>query len=606
MAEANKSYAVVGNNGLQTATLIPDLTQSIDSSFLKIEQNVEKLNCWQPIFTSDLIADSFRQEEFPVSTSGDFRFGTDYVVTYDFYLKGWTQLKQIVLQWALALNVNSNVSGTAATQFYGMAVPSSQDQSDYTWLDVIQNLDIRIGNNNFMLTNQELHSLYGIKHLALASTKTLGEAQAMSSFGLNSARTSALSFTEKSWSDWQFPYLNIPGRYTNSDCWNFKSTDENAKYYDHFYTNLSKFDNGITGILPTSYSTKIFALPISMVNSFFNQQDTWLPKGLRIQIQITFDNNRTYYTGNGETKISKAGPTEVEVRSAGFLINQLASGTLSGLFPTSLKCTYEYSNLRFEIQENLNKLWLERPFVYNYYEWDVYKTDLPAASNPPYIIDFKQNSQRPLDIWICVRNTKRNDFMYSAITNAANTNPVNNSTRFQIKKYGLCPVVYQSVKIFINGREYINNDLLGTTNQTILPGDGLSCDDVINALIFESCDQESTQTSSSTIRPLSRAINFDNVYPYQITIAPNNFFQRGTYPVDQGAVNVRIELNCTFVAPTGAVLSPTWPYAGATLFVYSRRAAQLTLDGSHQCVQVSWPLVVSNNSAVATPSINKN
>jgi hypothetical protein len=605
MAEANKTYAVIGNNGLQTATLVPDLTQAIDSTFLKIEQNVEKLNCWQPIFTSDLIADNFRQEEFPISTSGNFAQGTDFVVSYDFYLKGWTQLKQIILQYALALNSNSNV-GSFAGSYYGMAVPSSQDQAEYTWLDVIENLDIRIGNNNFTLTNQELHNLYGIKHLALCSAKTIGEAQAMSSFGLNAARTSGLSFTDKNWSDWQMPYLNIPGKYTNSDCWNFKSTDENARYYDHLYTNLSKFDI-VSGLSPASYSTKIFALPISMVNSFFNQQDTWLPKGLRIQIQVTFNNNKTYYTGNGETRISRPTtlPTTAEVKSAGFLINPIASGTTNGIFPTSLKVVYEYSQLRYEIQESLNKLWLQRPFVYNYYEWDVYKTDLPLGSSAPYTIDFKQNSQRPLDIWICVRNTKRENFMYGAITNTANIDTTNNVTRFQVKKFGLCPVVYQYIKVFINGREIINNDITQITSAlSSPPGDGLTSDDVINALIYESCDLETNNIQAP--RQLSKTINFDNIFPYQITLSPSNFFQRGTYPVDQGAVNVRIELNCTFVAQTGGLLSPTWPYAGATLFVYSRRAAQLTLDASHVCTQVSWPLVVSNNTAVATPSINTN
>lgn len=601
MAEANKSYAVVGNNGIQTATLIPDLTQAIDSTFLKAEQNAEKLNCWQPIFTSNLISESLRQDEFPVSASGNFASNTDYVISWDFYLKGWTQMKHVILQYQLALNLIEE-PGDLHGVFQGMAVPSTQDQSEYTWLDVLDKLDIKIGNNNFMLTNQEMHNHYGMKHLALCTTKSPAEGAIMANFGLNSARTSARMFPPRAWSSLEQPFLNIPNRFTNSDLWGYKSIDENARYYDHAFCAVSKYPNRL--LIEENYCTKIFALPLSMVNSFFAQQDTWLPKGTRIQIQITFNNKRAYYTGNGVAKLSRPlPPTVLDTRSTAMRIASEAKGSLNGIFPQQTRIVYEYSNLRYEIQDTIKKLWIERPFLYNYYEWDVYKLNLVEFQGSPYIVDFKQNSQRPLDIWLSVRNIKNIDGFVDSFNPVA-TDVNHDRTRFQFKSFGLMPIIYRGVKVFINGREIINFEADKTQLNGGNIGDGLTPDDVINALIFEKCDQEK---GADACRPLSRAFNFDNIYPFQITLAPNNFFQRGSYPVDQGAVNVRLELDLCFLDPTSARLySQGVPYPESTLFVHSRRPAQLTFDSSHEVTQISWPLVVSNNTTIANSSINTN
>lgn len=602
MAEANKSYAVYGNSGLQTATLIPDLTQAVDSNFLKIEQNVASLNCWQPIFTSDLISENFRQEEYPTSISGDFAQNTEAIVTWEFYLKGWTQLKQIILQYVLGLACNTDPQNTAEGLGYGMALPSCQEQPEYTWLDVLENIDIRIGNNSFSLTKQELHNRYGIKHLALSTKKTHAEACVMANFGLQAAKTSGLIYYQNSFSTLPQPYLAVPTEYSNANKYNYHSVDAYAKYYDHAFTNLAQFDiKGKGTSTGFYYQPKYFSLPICMINSFFAQENTWLPKGLKIAIQVTFANRKKVYAGGMFMPTFSNTTTQTEAQTTKLIINGFATGSLNGFFKNQIKIVYEYSRLKYELGEDLKKMWLERPFLYNYYEWDVYTTViLKANQSTPYIIDFKQNAQRPLDIWIAIRKDEETTY----IDRKLNVN--GKSLRFNLPAFGLCPVIYQSIKVFINGTEqtYIQSPRLQSDlNQTI--ADGLTGDDVLNSLIYNKCDKENNLDMAT--QPLSRQINYDNIYPYQITIAPSNFFQRGTYPVDKGAVNVRLEITPVFLTETGVPLLSNWiNYANAKLFVYSRRGAQLTLDASHNCTSVEWPLVVSNNTTVATPTINTN
>ncbi len=604
MAEANKSYAVYGNAGLQTATLIPDLTQAVDSNFLKIEQNVASLNCWQPTFTSNLISETKRQEEFCTSISGDFAYNSQLVANWDFYLKGWTQVKNIVLQYVLALASNTNPNSSETGLGFGMALPSSMEQSEYTWLDILEEMEIKLGNNSYVITSNEIHNRFGIKHLALSTKKTVAEASLMANFGLQAARTSGLIFYEDSYSTIPQPYLALPISLTNSDTYCKFSIDTYGKYYDHAFCNLAS--TNVYADLPNSqfiYQPKIFSLPLSMTHSFFSQENTWLPKGLRIQIKIIFSDKKINYAGGMSLKAWKTKTTSALGETAKLIINKLAVGSVNGFYPNMMKLIYEYSDLKYEIQEDLKKMWLERPFLYNYYEWDRYVSPiLTNTTRPPYIFDFKQNSQRPLDIWIYIRNEGENQQIaryYESLQNIERP--------FWLQKYSLTPVIYESIKVFINGQEIYNVANIPFLNlDSTQVSDGLTPDDVLNSLIAQKCDNETGLDTSNV--PISRQINFDNIYPYRITLAPNNFFQRGTYPVDKGACNVRLEITPRFLTSTaGPGLISSWlNYSNARMFIYARRGAQLTLDASHNCTNIQWPLVVTNNTTVATPTINTN
>ncbi len=431
----------------------------------------------------------------------------------------------------------------------------------------------------------------------------------MSQFGLNASRSAGLiHWRTKDFNAFYQPYNMLPSDTNNAQKGSLFSTDSNCNLYDHYFGNVASANvaeptSAVTGI------TKLFALPLSMINTFFNQPDTFLPKGLNINIKIVWKNTKTVHLGGDSINSFITTTPAVAKCSAVYIKHADSVYSDFGFVKNACKILYDYSILKEDSDDALRKLWITKPFVYNFYEWKRYVVpQIKSTTDGNVILDFYQNSQRPLDIWFTCVNMGDG----TPTSNIANLNGSNQSGFVTSYRFGQCANhIWKKINIFINGRlvkenfyEDANSSLFFANQKRYM--NCLTSNDVLNAIEYSNCDKEKLNYELNTV---GQTFQFDNISPYHIILSPSTFFQRGTYPVDQGAVNVRIEMQIACLGDSGTVVAnPNRNFLNgvAQIIVYSRQSAQLTLDSSHSVTEVQWPAIISNNTNILTRTINTN
>jgi hypothetical protein len=375
----NPTYtAITGANGLNEATMIPDLNAANGSELFKINSNWDP-NVRQGIKVNKVFMNEFVVENIPI-TKNNTR------IIWDFYTTHWTPCRNFYLDLPCAFLFAENqgaTSGGAPTApitgdilYQGTPatntgnVQYSQPQKALSRL--FRKLTIRFGNQVDILTADEQYPS-GIA-MCMNEVHYMPE-----SLNKTAARQMGAQYTI------QAPKIISPemefmkaGHFDIWEAWSF----------------LINFQN--PSLQPNTVQQERIRVPLYMITNFF-RQDCYLPPGLKIYIEIEMPFTVTQ-PANAFALKNTAGNNfallaQNSIQTAGLAPDYgPGTGFTAGLLATVLQyeniyCTTIGHELYPEIANSIRKLWVEKPLIFNNEKFDRFFSDWsPSQTDYTFIL----------------------------------------------------------------------------------------------------------------------------------------------------------------------------------------------------------------------------
>jgi hypothetical protein len=520
---SNRSYAIYGDGGVTSATLIPSLNAIANQGkILQVYKDTNQFKTWQNIILQDTLSEFVPWTERPttVNVNRSDPLSTTGVAFWKIQLNGITDMTKIALQLPLSLSFTT----TSANNYQW----SSMVQGEYALLDCITRLTVRIGNNSIVVGREEMSTTFGLKHQAVTKKKTPTKAALLAQFGacysngfLATAGVGSSSIDPAS--DWQNAYL---------------------------------------GAQATGVVDKSFAFCLGDVVPFFDQADTYLPKGTPLEIQLEWAPPLSAFIGMA--------PSD-NIRFNGVRWNGLA-------------IQYNYHLLTQDSQNIFNVKWVSQPLLYNYLTSALY-TFQGQPTMDVYTLPILNNIQRPTEITISVCSTN------------LTVTPISTIPVTSYPESTMPGVYFADLAVRAQGRDlirWINPVPLVTTVPAGLNSSGFA---VINSLINEATNHEHYGDYGTV--SLQATSTLKNGSALCFCLSPSLFYKRGINSTDQGAINLDIQLR--MMRMNGLNLT-----RDTVIRVVTKTPTQLTIDSDLNVVEVQWPAIISDNGAVLQRTINTN
>lgn len=629
---SSRSNVIYGDSSVQTATLVPTLTQGADGNSLKVTAEPDNLNMYQSLNLQDLFYDTRISRDYPQSVSNNIIAFVGTTQNWQLWSETFLELEATITfdivagVSATAGNVNalpdihrladSNHAGKIMTDFGYM------NQPEFCFLQPIRRVEIKMGANNQVIGRYPMNYLYGILLNCKDKEYNNETKDIYTNFGLPYARayyTNQLNGEQGAANPTAgTTLLPCTGRTYQTeikdllDAWNAKIKDVYATACQNYVAAGNLFSTGATPA-PTTLSQNIkFAIPLNFLNSALDTPG-YFPPGVPFRIEIEYNPNKIEIM-NSYTVASTGTAT------GGFGAGLPGTPNVSNIAPTVVSIAYTGLNsvlhrrehmLRQPSQEKINVDWIRKPFLYNYETYEYY--EFPVLAGQSF---FKQeiaiSQQRPTMLYFTIINTGlTTPGNYTMTFNGA---AATNSNRVVLRHYpnAVCPGFRLSeLKVYISGRQnyYLRTEYLnagktqfttsGTVYQNIVTGcDGKildatnACERITNAHVYqESFDTNMCKTNS---------FNMVEGSMYVVSINPGDVQKKSYISSDQGAAVVQCEFFLT------DALNNTITASNYVVRVYKKLPEQFQLDAQKNITTISWPAAVADNKYIIPATYNLN
>ena len=538
MQTANYNYSVYGDSNITRATINTNLN-SIPDQGVTVKSDLNDLNVWQGINLNDL----FYTRQFVQQQA--FSITNDDTVEFDFTLPGFVHMKQIGIDFQLLL------------KYFTIFKASSKPQGSFTFMDVIKNIEIRIGNNSFRPSTVDMEQIMGMKVHAQRKIRNLEESKAVASWGNLYSNGVIFDKTEVG----ESPIY----KFTNAN-----GIDGIKDFYDRIHTDCRQYLNGA----PAATQEYVGLTPVNMylglneICPFFNQ-NSYLPSGTPINIKI-FANRLQ----SGKYQFVSGRDNLID----GDIISEINQPMIN-MSKTML--SFFYYIVKDDARTNFDNMWLSRPLMYNYFYWRVQELKLDSI-NTIYTMYLEPGTQVPLELIFVVKKKYDTNNVASLLDGFANFNNSN-----------ACGYKFEYIRIKENGREREKFEPLSQTqypmNETYSQ---TTINNIANAKVNNDVYPWNTALSSMTGGMQS--------IPFSVVLSPDKYYNQGVYPTDYGASNLTIEFKISTIK-TNVALSSDY-----SIQVYKIYPGQASLNSSYRFIQAEWPVVMTTSGPKITETFNTN
>lgn len=582
----NSTRAIYGDAGAQTATVVSSLNSAADGVNLKVEADTADLNTNQPLILDDLFYDTKTEEQFPtVNSNGQ--------VAITGALMGWADASQMCLEMSATISITSSSGGTVPEPTSSTPISSvpigtagnsyapriqtmgnlalNSTQPVFAMLQPLIRLRVFLGENNQVVTRQQMQSLEYLITIAQDTKPTDEEMALITNLGLPKARSVNSAQDTKNAGNGVPYFLNTSA--TTMD-------EKIVRAWNNILGNyLEYFDSTQT----STVSNVKFAVPLRYLNSFFRDQK-YLPPGLKFRIEADVQTS----------------PTVMAI----IPVQSVTGETKPGYNDLNLNVQYDYNwrlvyrshQLRQPSQLQINQNRAIRPMLYPYTTYE-YITWPCVAGQQDYTFNIAISQQRPTSIIIKVQNNTNSVIRRALTTSAAPANALLNATDFP--KSDCCAVSFTNVQVLIAGRQ---NYFLRTINQAtkkaftyVLDGTD-NINQAVNQHIDKNLDEHVLNTSYMTTSVESGYL--------QISLNPGDFQKNGIISSDQGAVVIQVVFTLNSNTLDAGAVNTFGP--SYSIIVMKKLQEELTLDAANNITTIQYPAVKTNSSTVIGNTFNMN
>lgn len=509
--QSDRTYSIYGDTSTSRATIVPSLNSIANKGTVEISKDTNYFKAWNKLVLTDNILEDKIQYQMPntTSTSED---STSSRVEFDFDLMGMTKMREIAIEFTVELKLGIS---PVAEKFQWSQFP----QGEYMFLNMLSKLIITMGANSIDLSEQV--SINPKLH-AILRKKTPTQCGLLAQFGTSTASSTIIR--------------GFGNDYSHPDI-------------------FSNTFNAMTPPLSIGGQTvlKTFTVLLGDVYPFFDQADTYLPKGMPLRIKATID-------------------TKVPLNSVPELLS------VNKVMPLSTQLVYRYSTLVEDTQKQFNQRWVGQSLLYDSY---IYRMKTLQSTSLRFSDNILINMQRPLELTLLVTTTDDNTLIKDNF---------NNKDYYSFPNSAAGGIVWHDLKISMQGREL---QLWQNRGQSGQFGSAYSW---LNTL----SNAETAHETSGDMGYLEMGnTNSDYPTPVKICLSPGAFYKRGVFPMDQGSINLTIEAQISRI--DGTPLSLNYK-----LLCYTKTPSQVSIDSNFNVVEVQWPSLISDNKAFVQSTINTN
>lgn len=701
MASGFRKYLFAGDAGISQATQVPSMAGQGDDKVLKVVSDVNAFGCWQNVVLDDNIYETYRQEVLPVvnnwartntSTTRDVGMQKTRAVpsfdnadckfegkvVFQFELMGMTQMKRIFLDYcenlrlfspmALASNVtwkDKTEGGCFLFQQLNGMNPSDLPQSEFTMLNGIKRIQFLIGKEKLIFEDGTMESLNSRKVHMCSLNYSTQEAAQIAKLGLRYAKNVPNQRGSDFFSNSVPMSTTDPGRVplvyevdltasaahtmTTGQTTNFRSLDPNAGIFDNFIQsvisapkNRKVVANLINVDTPKNKNCPI-TVPLFCLIPFLAQSDSFLPKGVPIEIRIDFEFTAPYVLqeafiaamflntypvnpiapGDALWPILKkqfrelyqtwfgadAGTDDTQLLCP-FFVRDTSTGEISA----TIRLVYDYFVLKENIQKEFNLTWIQQPLLYNYYKWRRYDVKDQQGSNSKEIFyNLLINQQRPLAVLFryellnqdwpnkLPNDTQKGNSFYYAPRNLPVTTAYAKGASRELAYFSTCPIFNYKTGSCIGPK--ISDLEIAIGSQTIYKATTRTGNNDASYTVhsvmdnMNQCNRDNGTNFVQYASLHAELAQFDNATPYKVVLTQSKTYERGMYALDRGNTNLTFRIRMDEELKNSDNL---------TLAMYAIYPAQMTIDKSYTAVESQWPVIIAENGPVVQSMYNIN
>lgn len=573
---SNSSYAIYGDAATQNATIVPNLASIADGDAFQVVSSLDHLQTWQKYILENNVYQSTTREEYPQQTSGSTLF--TQVFTWEFRTFGFVDLNKMIIE----IPTNFTVAPTLHT----LPELEKHKSVEYAFMDLIQDIQIFIGENSFRLNNSAMTSIQGLKFNMVQTKKTRSRDRLLAKNGFPTPSNFCGSYATNLAVPANAFGAGVPTAIVNLAL--PLPLTQIAPIMLDTTDNLKSIVANIFGPIFSSVSVNstcnsLVTFALADIISFFNMDNSYLPKETKIKIILSTRTPAPYFV------------------DANGLVTVGASAFIPNLPP---KIVYNAIQLQEGITKEFNSRWIARPLCYNYLKWDRVQIPFDGVTTK-FTQNILYNQQRPLQLVLVPQLQDVNAFdngTYFLPNDIANV-----ASSALIVGTGIAPgFLFTYIRVYANGILIYDhkNELASVTLSRVANGynTGKSYIDSIQREENENKDiyqRNENATLDMTFEPR----------PYVINLAIGEFFKRGLYPTDQGPITLRLEYQVNFTLNTAANMGISYTQAVPSSFVlqcYYKYPAQVLIDSSQNVTEVQWPAVAINDKPYISQTINTN
>ena len=496
---------------------------------------------------------------------------------FDFCLQDYTNIKNIILEYQVDCQRIIGFDGQQrAVESFMM-----YRQSEYTFLDYIENIEVCLGSNK-LVVNSYMQDTNSIKKWLQTMPKSELDQKIAGKLGLSN----------------NFPVSSGP---TICDAGWVSTGQQNEQQADEWKALMQpSLKNAANGVPPAEILLPVMSVkvsvPLYMIVPFFNQELAYLPKGMPIFIKINWriDNQQKHYINQSGNQGTEVQPSWTFGSSASSLLSEPIdrgggqSWILNGGINTSTagyphitrpknepKIKYLYS--RMTNNAEIDAALITRPYTYNYFTF--LSKEFPIEQTViDYTVNFDTNMVVPLELMLSV-----NQNIDNMTANARSYRP---EIQIVYKKLSLVDFNCTFVEVRGNGelikslgRKYETDQLFETYQD-----ESEWCIERLLAV-----ENNSDATYQNNINHMGNGIRI-NGSPYQVCLANGGMFKRMLRPNVNGVTNVQV--NYTIIDPHSSTTIPGFPTRNVMVGkVYLKYLTQLLVDENYQVTLVNNPAI---------------
>lgn len=700
MSSGFRRYLFAGDAGISQATQVPSMAGQGDDKVLKVVSDVTAFNCWQNVILDDNVYETYRQEVLPVVNNWFRSGGTrtqgigmqttknvpafdnpDWTFTgnvvFQFELMGMTQMKRIFLDYCENLRIwcpmalDPNLAWKAKTEAGSFLFqqtngirPSDVPQSEYTLLNGIKRVQFLIGKEKLIFEDGTMESLTARKVHMCSLNYSTQEAAQIAKLGLRYAKNVAnqrnANLTNGVVSNTKVDPNRVPLIYeeeagpiaahtmrTNVSL-NLESLDPNANIFNNFIESVlsaeptRKVVAGIINVDTPKNRNCPITVPLFCLIPFLAQSDSFLPKGIPIEIKIDFEFKaawglqeafiaamfwNTYPISPAPagdalwTQFNKqfrevyeswfgadAGSVDQQLICP-FFVRETATGEIN----STIRIVYDYFVLKENIQKEFNLTWIQQPLLYNYYKWRRYDVrDQQGTNSKEIFYNLLINQQRPLAVLF--RFELLNQNWPAALSNPIKGNSFWYSPRFVYNTSAIALGADRDLRFSSRSKIFnyktgscigpkINNIEVMIGSQLIYKASTRTGDNEASYTVhsvMDNMNQTNRDNGTNFVQNASlhaELASFDNATPYKIVLTQSRTYERGLYALDRGNTNLAFRIRMDEELKNSDNL---------TLAMYAIYPAQMTIDKSYTAVESQWPVIIAENGPIVQSQYNIN
>ena len=495
---------------------------------------------------------------------------------FDFCLQDYTNIKNIILEYQVDCQrvIGYPMQYRVAENFL------MYRQNEYTLLDYIENIEVCLGSNKVVI-NSYMQDTNSIKKWLQTMPKSDVDIKIAGKLGLSN----------------NFPVtagdVIVDSGYVPSG----QQDEQQADEFSALMTpSLKSVENGTPEIYIQYPVMSVKAsVPLYMIVPFFNQELSYLPKGMPIFIKInwrvsSYYKNFTFqiptdqiqpswtFGSNAQTYLSSA--IDV-VGGQNWILNGGVNTSTIIYYDQSIRPrnppTIKYLYSRMTNNAEIDAALITRPYTFNYYTF--LSKEFPLDQTKiEYTVNFDTNMTVPLELMMSVNQDGNNG------TNGSTS--YRPKTQICYKPFGCIDFNCTCVEVRGNGelikslgRKYITDQLFETYQD-----ESEWCIERLLAV-----ENNSDATYQNKINHMGNGSKI-NGSPYILCLANGGMFKRMLRPNVNGVTNVQVIYN--IINPHSASTIPSFP---ANKFmigkVYLKYLTQLLVDENYQVTLVNNPAI---------------